>query len=103
MLLGLVRPDAGTAEVVWQRTSTVDGEPSFASFVGDADRLENGNVLITDGGYADRPDGITAQITEVVPDDSEAGGRIVFDLRIADERELIIYRAERIPTLYPTP
>ncbi|HAS12812.1 MAG TPA: hypothetical protein DCS55_20225 [Acidimicrobiaceae bacterium] len=96
-------PDAGTAEVVWQRTSTVDGEPSFASFVGDADRLENGNVLITDGGYADRPDGITAQITEVVPDDSEAGGRIVFDLRIADERELIIYRAERIPTLYPTP
>lgn len=94
-------PDAGRAEVVWQRTSTVDGEPSFASFVGDADRLENGNVLITDGGYTDRPDGITAQITEVVPDGSDAGGEVVFDLRIADERELIVYRAERLPTLYP--
>lgn len=95
-------PEAGTAEVVWERASTVDGELSFASFVGDADRLENGNVLITDGGYADRPDRITAQITEVVPDDSASGGETVFELRVADpELEIAIYRAERVPSFYP--
>lgn len=95
-------PEAGTAEVVWERASTVDGELAFASFVGDADRLENGNVLITDGGYADRPDRITAQITEVVPDDSDTGGETVFELRVADpDAEIAIYRAERVPSFYP--
>lgn len=95
-------PETGTAELVWERVSTIDGEPTFAAFVGDADRMANGNVLVTDGGYADRPDGVTAQITEVVPDESGTGGEVVFDLRIADtERTYAIYRAERLGSFYP--
>lgn len=96
-----IDPDAGTAEVVWSYTATVDGEPAYASFVGDADRMANGNVLMTNGGYADRPDQVSAQIVEVVPDDSPAGGRIVFDLRLDHPDQPIIYRAERVETFYP--
>jgi arylsulfate sulfotransferase len=98
-----IDPDAGTAEVVWSYTATVDGEPAFASFVGDADRLANGNVLMTNGGYADRPDGVSAQIVEIVPDGSAEGGHIVFDLRLDDPDQLVIYRAERFETFYPGP
>lgn len=96
-----IDPDAGTAEVVWSYTATVDGEPAYASFVGDADRMANGNVLMTNGGYAGRPDQVSAQIVEVVPDDSPAGGRVVFDLRLDHPDQPIIYRAERIETFYP--
>jgi hypothetical protein len=38
---------------------------------------------------------------EVVPDDSMEGGRAVFDLRLDDPDQLIIYRAERFETFYP--
>lgn len=95
--------EVGAAELVWEYVSNVDGEPAFAPFVGDADRLENGNVLIANGGYQgqDRDDGITAQLVEVVPD-GEAGGEVVFDARLDDpEVGYIVYRAERLPTFYP--
>ena len=66
------------------------------------DRLANGNVLITNGGYGeDRDDGVTSQIVEVVPEGTD-GGTEVFDLRFATDRGLIIYRAERVEDLYPT-
>ncbi|MDZ7673494.1 MAG: aryl-sulfate sulfotransferase [Acidimicrobiales bacterium] len=94
-------PEAGTVEQVWSYTSQVDGEPAFAPFVGDADMLENGNVLITNGGYQGRDDGITAQLVEVVPDGAE-GGDVVFEARLDDpEVGYIVYRAERVPTFYP--
>ncbi|HEC09915.1 MAG TPA: hypothetical protein ENI86_10160 [Acidimicrobiales bacterium] len=96
-------PDSGTAEVVWEYRSEIDGEPVFAAFVGDADRLDNGNVLVVNGGLnSGRPDGITAQIVEVVPDSDGSGGEVVFDLRVAAPgRNLVIYRAERIESFYP--
>lgn len=60
--------DAMTAEEVWEYRGE---EPYFASYVGDANRLENGNVLIIDGGILSDP---TA--TETDPDNGR-WGRIV--------------------------
>lgn len=90
-----------TAEQVWQYKSRVGENTAFAGFVGDADRLDNGNVLITNGGYGqDREDGVTAQIVEVVPEGTD-GGTEVFDLRMATDKGWVIYRAERVADLYP--
>ena len=95
-------PDTGAAEVVWEHVAELDGAPVFASFVGDADRQPNGNVLITNGGLgADQPTGVTAQIIEVVPAAGGEDDQTVFDLRLTDpDRNLVIYRAERIASLY---
>ena len=94
-------PDTWTVEQVWEYESRVDGSTAFAGFVGDADRLANGSVLITNGGYGeDRDDGVTSQIVEVVPEGTD-GGTEVFDLRMANDRGWVIYRAERVEDLYP--
>lgn len=92
--------EAGTVRQVWEHRSQVDGEEVYASFVGDADHLDNGNVLITDGGLNGTPDDISAQIVEVVPGDDD-GGEPVFTLRIREGDRWIVYRAERIAGLYP--
>ncbi len=94
--------DTWTVEQVWEYESRVGEDTAFAGFVGDADRLANGNVLITNGGYGeDRDDGVTSQVVEVVPEGTD-GGTEVFDLRLATDRGLIIYRSERIEDFYPT-
>ncbi len=88
----------------WEhRTTDLDGSPLFARFLGDADRLENGNVLITHGGI-DLEDGFHhARLLEVVPAGSD-GGDIVWrlDLGTADDPHTV-YRAERVPSLYAGP
>lgn len=95
--------DDGTAEVIWEHWSTVDGSPAFAGVVGDADRLDNGNVLVTNGAYQGRDDNVSVQITEVVPAAGGDGGDVVFEIRLDDPDEVFItYRAERVPTFYPT-
>ena len=75
----------------------------YARFLGDADRLDNGNVLIVHGGI-ENPDGFAhARIIEVVPDGS-TGGEIVWSLSFGDaEKQYISYRAERMPSLYSGP
>lgn len=97
-----------TATQVWEHRADSPGEAVYAPFVGDADVLEGETVLITHGGLLDpvahspQTEGVTpwARVIEV---DYETGEE-VFDLRVKDpegEAGWIIYRAERIPTIYP--
>lgn len=90
------------ASELWEFASTVDGTPAFSFAVGDADPLPNGNVLVTNGFYAGAYSGLNAQLVEVVPEGTE-GGTVVWELRIGGPGPWFVYRAERIPTLYPAP
>ncbi len=94
-----IDPEAGTVEQTWEYRSTIDGQPVFTPFVGDADLLNNGDVLITFGGINGGIDGLSAQILEVVPSQPE-GGEVLFDLRVEGGAGWIVYRAERIPSVY---
>ena len=93
--------DDMTIRQLWELDSIVDGEVAYAGFVGDADLLGNGNVLISDGGLLGEPNGVSAQITEVVPELPE-GGEVVWQLQILGGGNWGSYRAERISELYPT-
>lgn len=97
-----------TAEHVWEHRADTPGEAVYASFVGDGDVLEGGTILITHGGLLDPPahspqvEGVLpwARIIEV---DYEVRD-VVFDPTVKDddgESGWIVYRAERIPTMYP--
>ncbi|HSL58151.1 MAG TPA: aryl-sulfate sulfotransferase [Acidimicrobiales bacterium] len=94
-----VDDDAGTVTQLWEHVSLQDGEPAFAAFVGDADRLPNGNVLVTDGGLFGAVDDVSAQIVEVVPADDPADNEIVFELRVTGGQHWAIYRADRLADL----
>ncbi|HJP16095.1 MAG TPA: aryl-sulfate sulfotransferase [Acidimicrobiales bacterium] len=89
------------AAQLWDhRVDDSDGDPLYAEFLGDADRMENGNVLITHGGIWPRPETQRARIIEVVPAGA-AGGDIVWDLALGDaDVPVTVYRAERLPSLY---
>lgn len=98
----------GTAEQVWEHRADAPGEAVYAPFVGDADPLATGTVLITHGGLLDPP-AHSPQVEGVVPwariieVDYETGDE-VFDLTVKDpdnEEGWIVYRAERIRTMYP--
>lgn len=97
-----------TAEQVWEDRADIPGEAVYAQLVDDADVLEGGTVLITHGGLLDPPahspqvEGVLpwARIIEV---DCETG-EVIFDPTVKDhdgESGWIVYRAERIPTMYP--
>lgn len=93
--------EAGTARQLWEhRIDDLDGEPLFAAFLGDADRLPNGNVLIDHGGIDRYQPPAHGRIIEVVPE-GEAGGDVVFDLRLPGP--WVSYRAERLPSLWTDP
>ncbi len=89
--------EAGKVTQEWEYRSTVNGAPLYALFVGDADTLANGNVLITNGGIID-PATTNVQLVEVEPTGTE-GGTVVFELRV-DEGGWFTYRARRVPSLY---
>jgi len=100
-------PSEWTVTQRWEhRTEDVDGSPLYARFLGDADRLENGNILITHGGIdlgADLPDLPEdeayqhAKIIEVDP----ADGDIVWELDMGTPAgPATVYRSERLPSLY---
>ncbi|MBW3663298.1 MAG: aryl-sulfate sulfotransferase [Actinobacteria bacterium] len=98
--------EAMTARQVWEHKlpPTEDGEPIYAPFVGDADAQPGGTVLITHGGLVHPPSHAPliswARIVEVERD----SGELVFDLTIREVPDgpgWAVYRAERIPTLYP--
>jgi hypothetical protein len=85
----------------WEHRLTHRGAPAYSRRLGDADRLPNGNVLISHGNLADDAGKTHARIIEVAPDAPE-GGDIVFDLLIDDDRSgWCVYRTRRIPSLYP--
>jgi len=99
----------------WEhRVDDIDGSALYAEFLGDVDRLDNGNVLITHGGIGGPgTEDQRSRIIEVVPDE-ESGGDIVFDLRLgndglgwtSNDADLLgwtSYRAERLASLYGGP
>lgn len=93
--------EAGTVRQVWEYGAEVDGEPAFAFFVGDADPLANGNVLVTNGGLTSEASDVSAQLVEVDPADGPRGGDPVWELRVHDDPpDWVVYRAERIESLY---
>jgi len=102
---------AMTVRQVWEYGFEQSNERLYAPFVGDADELpETGNVLITFGGFCElngvssdiiRPCRTWGRVLEVAYDTTEK----VFDLRIDHpdpaDTGYVIYRSERLPSLYP--
>ncbi|MBG7605545.1 MAG: aryl-sulfate sulfotransferase [Actinobacteria bacterium] len=97
-------PADWSATQVWEhRIDDIDGNELYARFLGDADRLDNGNILIDHGGIDNEDSFVHVRIIEVVPDGS-AGGEIVWSLSFGDaEKEYTSYRAERLASLYSGP
>ena len=99
-------PADWSATQVWEhRVDDADGEPLFAPFIGDADRVANGNVLITHGGidFMNPQSNLHTKIIEVVPDGA-AGGEVVWEFRAGSAmRPTTTYRAERIESFYVGP
>jgi arylsulfate sulfotransferase len=104
---------AGTIRQVWSHDGN-GPDRFFSAFVGDADWLpQTGNVLITDGGRLEshsgepvgEPPGAVqwARIVEVTHDSPD---EIVFELHVSEKGTnpglgSSVYRAERLPGLYP--
>ncbi len=97
-----------TVEQVWEYLPAET--PNYSPFVGDANRLENGNILVVNGGLVDDPDLHyteptnlkSARITEIIPGDPI---QKAFELTVRDEAETdpvgySIYRAVRIPAFH---
>ncbi len=91
---------------LWEhRADDIDGQPLFAPFIGDADRVSNGNVLITHGGadFMNPTSFLHTRIIEVVPDGT-SGGDIVWRLDAGAPGQFVAtYRAERIESFYVGP
>ena len=97
-------PTEWSATQRWEYTSVEEsGKLAYSSFISDADVLENGNVLVTNGGIGTFPpvpeDPLHILIEEVVPE-GDSGGEVVWTLRSDTSRPFVTYRAERIPTFY---
>ena len=92
--------EAGTARQVWEHADTyADGRPVFTPFLGDVDRLPNGNVLITHGGGSLASGVMIGRIVEVDP----ATDELVFDLQVGDGTQpqgWTVYRSTRYESLY---
>jgi hypothetical protein len=92
----------GTARQVWEhRMDGPDGQPEYASFLGDADLIGDGHVLITHGAIeVPEADNYRARIIEVVRESDE----IVLDINLpAGDVGWRSYRAEHLDSLYPSP
>jgi arylsulfate sulfotransferase len=87
-----------TVRQLWEFRPTIGSIPAYAFFVGDANHLRNGNVLIDTGGMIPAIAGVNAQIDEVVPAKVH-GGTVVFELQLRGP-SAFIYRATRLPSLY---
>jgi hypothetical protein len=75
--------------------------PIFCRRLGDASRLQNGNVLISHGNIMDDSGRVSGRVVEVVPEGRD-GGSVVFDLEVYGESVgWCVYRASRISSLTP--
>ena len=97
-------PADWSASERWEfRIDGDDGTPVYTSFIGDADVLANGNVLITFGGRGTFPptpeDPLGALIVEVVPS-GNSDGDIVMRLDTMGSQPTTVYRTERLETFY---
>jgi hypothetical protein len=82
-----IDPVAKTATQTWSYEV-----PEFTVFVGDADRLANGNVLVCAGGVRGNQTSGLARLHEVTGD---ASAELVWSLEI----EAVVYRATRLSSL----
>jgi len=103
-----IDPAAGTVSQVWEhRDENPWGGPMYVPFMGDADPLANGDVLITYAVFADKDVRPHARIVEVDPDldGGGAGDKVVFDLIIGGQEGAgwVAYHSARLPSLYPAP
>jgi hypothetical protein len=103
--------EAMTVTQVWQYGEGLGADTMYSAFVGDADRLDNGNTLVTfgalcsiDGVPNDSHDcHLSARIREVTAGDSPT---VVLDLEMAldspdpESRGILAYRADRLDRLY---
>ncbi len=82
------------ATVRWEYPGTATDDPWYCAAMGDADRLANGNTLVTAGSLFD--DNSRSQVFEVTAD-----GATVWEMRMrgANEGLAAPYMAERIPVL----
>jgi hypothetical protein len=98
-------PSDWSATQRWEHRMIDDatGAPIFTAFIGDADQLANGNVLITHGGIGEFPappdQPLRAVIAEVVPS-GDSGGEIVWRLDTDQTSSHAVYRSERIESFY---
>ena len=93
-----------SATQLWEhRIDDENGTPIYTSFIGDADQLANGNVLITHGGIGAQPpdpaDPQHALIIEVVQT-GDSGGEVVWEYRSDPSSPNTSYRSERIESFY---
>jgi hypothetical protein len=95
-------PGTWTAHQVWEHRATEPGgEPTYADFLGDADHIGGGHILICHGAVPDPAAGdrYSARILEV----DRATGATVLDIRLpaAPDFGRRAYRAEHLDTWYP--
>ena len=94
-----------TARQVWEHRLDGSDGPVFAEFLGDADAIGDGHVLVTHGAVVDRSvDQLTALLVEV----DEATGEVLLRIEVPWRegrgtalQGLQTYRAEHLDTWYP--
>jgi hypothetical protein len=92
-------PGTWTARQVWEhRVQNDDGTPLYADFLGDADSIGGGNILITHG-VVEQDGYNSARLIEV----ERRTGDIVLDITVppADTFGWRTYRSEHLDTWYP--
>jgi hypothetical protein len=93
-------PGSLAARQVWEHVLADGDSEVFTAFLGDADALPDGRVLLTYGAIGDIGTGFTARIVEV----DRADGEEVYDLTVGDaESSWTVYRSQRIAGLVPEP
>ncbi len=93
-------PSTWTARQVWEHRIDTPAGPVYADFLGDADNISGGHVLITHGAVIDETvDRNTALIVEV----DRATDQILLTIRVPSDGDLgwQTYRAEHLDTWYP--
>ena len=96
-------PASRSASITWKwpSPSSPDFEANrfYSKVMGDADRLPNGNVLITssaeEGDFMDLENPSLSHLIEVKRDGTLTGGRVVWEMKT--NKGYWIYRAQRIP------
>ena len=89
-----------TARQVWEHRIDTPAGPVYADFLGDADSIGGGHVLITHGAVIDEAvDRNTALIVEV----DRATDEILLSIRVPSDGDLgwQTYRAEHLDSWYP--
>jgi len=95
-------PSTWTARQVWEHRIDTPAGPVFADFLGDADSIGGGHVLITHGAVVDEAvDRNTALIVEV----DRATDEILLSIKVPSDGDLgwQTYRAEHLDSWYPRP